>query len=504
MKINIKKIFTNSLLLGFFIAAFYACDKDLGNYDYHDINEISFESFDTVNGYNVFTGDSLKIYPDLVMTKDQNASENDYLYEWSIHITESYNIYDSIISTEKNLKAKILLDPGNYFLQYKVTDKTTGVPFHIRTNLLVSTPVYEGYLVLNNVDGQSRLDMLSYNNTDHIFIQYTDVLEKMGSSLPPQGEPYQIQCIYYTRFLENYGIYLLTASGSNRLEEETFDWEPTYDIRYQMLGDIPADFRAEKISGTVLYGIFPLLYMYSDNNIYSHQPMNGHMFKYVPINNYGNISEPFKASPYLATNGNTAVMYDMDNQKFVTSSYQSVSVEEVPVALNYPTGYDLVYMERNYLGTVYAILQDPSTSKYYMLRFQIGAEQDYFKEITGTDFANATHYAVSPDLGYLFYSVGGKLYEYDLSLQTSIEMLDKGGEEITYLSFQNFLGRSSNTNYGNWAKLLTVGSYDSSGTSGSNGTLGLYSVPPVNGQIVQTNQWTGFGKIISVSYRERY
>ncbi len=499
MKSNIKKIFINSLLIGFFIVGFYACNKDQGNYVYNDINELSFESFDTVNGYSIFAGDSLKIYPKLIMTKDQDASVSDYSYEWSLHIVESLRTYDSVISTEKNLVAKIMFSPGNYFLQYKVTDKTTGVPFHIRTNLMVSTPVYEGYLILNDVDGQSRLDMLSYDNVNHVFAQYTNVLGKMESSLPSQGEPYQVLCINYPTHMGLYGIYLLTASGTNRLEEETFDWEPVNNIRYMMVGAIPEGFKVRRITAEMLYSRYPLLYLYSDESLYTHDPFNLPMFTYIPLNNYGNISQPFRVSPYVATNGNNAVMYDMDNRNFVTAAYRSKSVTEVSAALNYPTGYDLVYMERNYSNNVYAILQDPSTSKYYLLRFVIGKAQTYFEEITGTDFANATHYAISPDLGYLFYSVGGKLYEYDLSLKTSILMLDKVGEEITYLSFQNFYNRTGNTNYGNWAKLLTVGSYD-----GSNGTLELYSVPSVNGQIVRTNQWTGFGKIVSVAYRERY
>jgi hypothetical protein len=167
------------------------------------------------------------------------------------------------------------------------------------------------------------------------------------------------------------------------------------------------------------------------------------------------------------------------------------------------------YPEAGQTKTTYAILKDPVTSKYYMLRFVLGAAQNYFQEITGTDITNATNFAVSPDLGYLFYSVGSKVYEYDLSLQQSFLMLDKGNAQVSYLSFLHIYdryglaGMTKNANYFSWSTQLTVGSYDPSGTAGSNGTLEQYTVEPVNGQIQRTVQWTGFGKIVSIGYRSR-
>jgi len=503
-----RKILINSFIYGLFVVCLSSCYKDLGNYTYHDINEISFTGIDTINGYTMLLGDSLKVSPSLVMTKDNSPSSDNYSYEWSFHLTRSPGVtYDSIISTDKNLKTKIMFTPGNYYLQYKVTDKKTGVPFHVRTNVLVSTPIYEGYMVLNNVNGRSRLDMLSYNKTANVFTQYTDVLARVGSKVPMESEPYQVLCMYYTRTrfvsVKYYGIFLLTASGTNRVNEETFGYDPSYNIRNLMVGDVPANFGAQYLTGEITNGMSPLFYMYSNGHIYCYTAVNGSAFKYLPLNIYPASSIPFNVSPYVATDGNRAVLYNTDKRNFVTAAdYNSVSVTDVPAGLNYPAGLDLIYMERNYSSNTYAILKNPSTSKYYLLRFVIGQEQNYYQEITGTDFANASHYTISPDLGYLFYSVGGKLYEYDLSLKISKLMFDKGQEQITFLAFQQFFNRTGI--YSNWAKLLTVGSYNPSGTVGSNGTLELYSVPPVNGQIVQTNKWAGLGKVVSVSYRERY
>ena len=153
----------------------------------------------------------------------------------------------------------------------------------------------------------------------------------------------------------------------------------------------------------------------------------------------------------------------------------------------------------------YAVLKDPGIDKFYLIRFSFGGGPtnsnlqpvDYFQEITATDFALAEKFAISPNLGYLFYSTGGKVYEYDMFLKTSRLMLDKGSEKISLLVFD------TNKKPATWKNSLMVGSYDPAGTAGSNGTLTQYSVPPVNGNLVVQNQWTGLGQVVSVSYRFR-
>lgn len=489
--------FTHICTLALGITCLASCYKDQGNYTYHAINEISFANFDTLTGYNATFGDTLNISPTLVMTLDKNPSPTGFTYVWAVLVGID-STRDSVISTAADLSVKITLAPGTYTLQYKVTDKSTGVQWQTRTSLLVSTQVYEGYFVLNDVNGQSRLDMLSYKNG--AFNQYTDVLKMMGSTLPPQGQPYKIFCSKYGPGSDiTYGIFLLTASGTNLLNPETFGWDSLNNISYLMIGDVPAGFMAQNLTGEYTYGVYPFLAMYAGGNIYTYTTLSGFAFPDAPVNVYPGNGTTFGVSPYIATNGTMTIMYDTTAKAFAyMSSYSGSNASPVPVAWNFPTGESLLYMEGNYSNNVNAILQDPATGNINLLRFVPGSAENYYAQVTGTGIAQAEHYAVSPDMGYLFYNVGGKLYEYDLFLKTSFLMLDLGSSDITYLSFHYFFNRAANTNYAGWAKLLTVGSYD-----GANGTLTQYSVPTVNGQIVQANQWTGFGKIVSVSYRER-
>jgi hypothetical protein len=483
-----------------------SCYKDKGNYDYHPVNELSVANFDTLKGYVTYFGNTLAITPAITGTLDKDGTHS-YTYEWSYELP-SYAV--KVLSTEKNLNYKVDILPGTYSLRYKITDKTSGVMYHFRTTLQVSTEIYEGYLVLNEVNNQSRLDMLSYKTENGSFIQYTDVLAKMGSALPPQGKPYNIFCMQTsfttTADASSYKIYLSTASGTNGLNSESFGYTATQNIRYEMIGDVPQGFAANNFFGNYRFGTIPTIYMCAQNNVYIR--LNGSpAYPYVPLNIYAGAAYPFKASPYTVSDPNYAMIFNMDKRTFTrTETFNSASVYDMPAALNYPTGKDLVYMEMPYSGTIHAIMKDPVTAAYSIIRFAFGAAPSYNELVpaAATDFDKATHYAISPDQGYLFYSVGGKLYEYDLSLKTSKLMLDKGTEEITYIAFQNFYARTNKpATYGEWARWLTVGSYNTAGTAGANGTLEQYTVPPVNGPIELKTKWTGFGKIVSISYRER-
>jgi len=501
-----KKIFIISALI-IQALCLVSCYKELGNYTYHAINELTITSIDTVNGYNAAFGDTLSISP--VLTNSQTAgSSHTYSYQWSL-----YDQFkgDQVLSTNKDLKIRIAQLPGSYTLQYRVTDLTTGVLFHTHTTLLVRTDVYQGYMVLNEVDGNSRLDMLSYDQTSNKFTQYTDVLKKMGSSLPPQGQPYKVLCTRVRTAFNysdsTYGIYLVTASGTNRIHPETFDWNPTYDIRYEVGGNIAPDFKADNmIADPGSYYI--CIFMVSDNNVYTR---NGSVPQYIlPLNKY--VGSPlFKVSPYVVSDaGQYTMFYNMDSHSFaMTTDLRATTMTDPPKAdqtkgeIDYPTGGDLLFMDKTTVGYGYAVTKEPGGPDT-LTKFLPGSVPVYKQQIQGTDIDKATHFAVCANPEYLFYSVGGKVYEYDLYSRSSKLMLDKGPSEITYLAFDRFSHTSSYPNtYGQWARWLTVGSYDPAGTAGANGTLEQYSVKDANDPLVFQRSWTGFGKIVSISYRER-
>jgi hypothetical protein len=155
-------------------------------------------------------------------------------------------------------------------------------------------------------------------------------------------------------------------------------------------------------------------------------------------------------------------------------------------------------------GDVFAILKG-GDGKIFLARFNLTtAIQTYYGEITGAEIGNADKFAVNPTYGYLFYSAGSKVYEYDMSLKSSKLMLDKGAEKISLLKYQKFVkGGSTRPYYESRKNQLMVCSYDPALPAERNGKMELYTVPSLNGDLTLGESYSGFGKIVSVSYRER-
>src|SRR5690606_31556661 len=157
-------------------------------------------------------------------------------------------------------------------LTYSVTDNASGVQYMLRTPLQVSTEVYEGYLVLNDVSGKARLDMLSYKRETESFEQYTDVLSKMGSSLPEQTGPKKVFCMHAVSTSNTdpqwYKIYIAAASETNCINSETFDYSPTNNIRYEMAGDVPLNFTADNFYRLFQASTIPTMYMHAENSVF--------------------------------------------------------------------------------------------------------------------------------------------------------------------------------------------------------------------------------------------
>ena len=491
------------LLLTVVCAALTSCYKDKGNYDYHPVNELNFTGIDTAHGYTIFLGDTLRINPQLKGTEDPTGSSRTYSYEWSIDFTGR----DSVLSREKNLSAKLLFTPGKYTLQFKVTDQETGIRFHIRTQLLVTTRIFEGYLVMNEVDGKMRLYMLSYHRTQDDFEQLTDVLTQLNSGLPTQGKPVQVFCTetsFFGATPQTYRIYLLTETGSYRIDPETFAYNPLSDLRSEIVGTLPAGFKADFMTGSLMYLFLPSSLLSQGNNIYA-RTQESFVFPYVPINVYPGETTPFKAFPYVTCYDDGITIFNMDKRTFTAGNFSNTNVTDMPPDNGFPEGKDMVYMEdQPSTGLGYAVMKDPAAPNYHLLRFYPGYSfADYFEPVNAVDFDKAKLFAASPELGYLFYAVGGKLYEYDPFLHQSFLMLDKGNKEITYIAFAKFFNPNYYDKYTEFGNLLTVGTLDPTGPEGSNGTLEQYAVPPLNAALQKKNTWTGFGKIKSVAYRER-
>jgi hypothetical protein len=488
------------LLFALLFSSLSCTNNDEGNYNYNQINELKVTNIE--KSYTVYNGDHFKITPSLNPTMDDGSDANRYTYEWvAVNLLKSISEQKVVIAKTKDLDIDVKLAPAEYKLYYFVTDNTTGVEWQQGPIALsVVSSIYEGWLVIGDVDGKARLDMVSIlpNIVEPRII--TDVLEKAGSDLKLSGKAVNVYCFknpVITPLMT--GIYVTASeSGTSRIDQDSFQWTPTQNIAYEILdSSFPRNFGVDFMKSALAAENF----LYSKGNIYYYYRVQNIAYS-LPQNKVDTEIKPFYASPFIAENYGVLgapIFYDRDGKRFLRYNCLSGICSKIPS----PTGTgalldwnntnsDLIYMASTpyNAGENFAVLKNNGTGKFNLLRFNKTLVQVYYKEILNApDFDKATKFAVSPDSGYLFYTVGGKLYEYDNNTQSAKLMLDKGAEEITYIGFH--------ANAKTFANMLAVGSY------GTSGKLELYQVPPVNGSLILNKSYPGLCKIVDIAFRPR-
>jgi hypothetical protein len=472
-----------------------ACYKDLGNYDYEDPNKVIFGGIKEY--YAAMQGDYFEIIPQLSFTDPAAGDSARYKYEWiSMKIGALLADKRKDLGKNKGLRIKMNLTTGKYKIYYRILDTLTGIQWQKSFDLEVMSNIYEGWMLMTEVNGKARLDMINkLNNQNNQYTVMPDVLASTGSGLELQGKPVAVHCFRMTQAANGYAIFLSTDKTTERIDAETFQYKSTMNIKYEMVSNVPDNFAPQSFA-PASSGI---VYMVEGANAYYYESVFNIRWG-LPINVLKGQASTFRIAPFLAPNAsiaaNMTAMYDMDNRRFVRHVGSEASLSLMPTIdtlFNYNTGKDLTYMTYTPFGNgnVFAILQELDKSKYYLARFTLGTNtrQVDYDEMTATDINKASFFAVSPDYGYIFYTVGGKLYSYDISAMASKLMIDKGNKVFTQLRFRN--------------SDLVAASVDPGLPEGSNGTLEVFSVQPVQGPLVLQNSWSGVGKIVSFSYRVR-
>lgn len=485
----------------------FSCKKDIGNYDYQEINTVDFGGIE--KSYTALQGQRFQITPVLKFSKDDGSDDKRYSFEWRGINTGAQlpGDQEKKLATTRNLDITLQIPPGIYNIYYFVKDNQTGVFYRTKFILKVETTIYEGWMVLNDINGSARLDMVSKIN--NVFTPVFDVLGTTGSELILKGKPLNVYCYPYKPNV--YGIYVSTDQTTTRIDPETFKWTNTMNLSYEMVANVPAGFHADFFSAVKENS--GTSYMYSGGNVYYYYYI--YQINYsTPINLVKGETTPFKAAPFVASAMDynvfnaSAVMFDTEKKRFLSHSNNQSNSSTFPASTLFDfnnVGMDLVHMEYSPYngGDVFAVLKNPA-GKIYLARFNVtSGVQTYFAEILGTDIALAQKFAVSPVYGYLFYSVEGKLYEYDTSLKTSKLMLDKGTEKISLLQFQKFASTYKKPDYEKKVNQLIVASFNPALPSDKNGKMETFDIPSLNGDLIPVDKYTGFGKIISINYRER-
>ena len=470
----------------------FSCLEDEGNYEYTEVNEITFEGIEEL--YVIERFSKFEIKPQLTYTKDSN----NYTYKWYTTPSEGYET--EVFSEEKDLSLeKIGWGLGVHDVYYLIKDENTGVEYQYRFKVEIDNPIKEGWLVLSEVNGGSRLDMLTYKSQLEEFQFIEDVLDFTNSELELEGTPESLIMIpWWNRGVA--GIYITTSgNGTRRLSPKTFEF--SYSFEREFVSIQPDKLKADNIA-------FPRPPGYgfamTNGNVYNYYRGAAFLDYNEPINKIDGVH--FEASPFLAPGFfiGSSIGYDNTNRRFVKYSQAFRNPHAFEISSGFSTlfdyndtGKDLIYMlQVNYnLFSAFAFLKDPVDSKYYLAVFSpMNTRQSHYGEIIAPDFDKAISYAVSPVFGTIFYAVGGKVYLYNFNTGSTKLMLDRP-EEVTLLKFNDYSDFRSPKGH-----KLIVCTHDGSQDGG--GVVEIYTVPPVNGQITLDESYSGFGKIKGISYKE--
>ncbi len=168
-KMIMKKIIyilliSNLILLG-------GCYKDLGNYDYKEINEISVDFSPVADSYDqehytfkyVYrqpATDTLSVTYIPSIEQTESSTESDLVYEWIISKSES-KTKDTLYVKELTLKFAPKVRTS-YDVRFRVTDQKTDVSLFRKLSANTEVPFVKSWFVLHGSEGNRQLGTIEY------------------------------------------------------------------------------------------------------------------------------------------------------------------------------------------------------------------------------------------------------------------------------------------------------------------------------------------------------
>ncbi|MDM1295389.1 hypothetical protein HX021_13960 [Sphingobacterium sp. N143] len=495
--------------------AFQSCQKDLGNYTYTDFDTLKIGGIDS--SYLAYNEQSFKIEPNLNLSSGGKVDPSNYTYEWYT-INQSSTVLNGdkkkVLGNKLNLDTVISLAPANYHLHLRVRNTSNNTLSEFITKLSVTSVLSNGWLVLSSIDGKSRLDMLNYNLTTFKYEFYQDILKNFART-EVEGAPKlvmflndrdAIQSKYVNR------IYVGTDKTTISFDNQQNTWTDFRNLRKEIFRATPEAYHAEVIQP--VGGGKNMCYILDSEGVLMHQNVTQNMLYGSTINRLNggvrlNISKFI--APYYGNYSAYAVVFDKQNQRFLvhnSTNYTLLIPSSSDPELFTPEDMkmDLVYMERVLTATnqFYALLKNPTNNRLKLVRFT--HDGTVFNPLAVDDIENpyqmesAEWIAADPTFGYIYYTMGSKIYQYDPFNKKHSLALDAGTRRISKIKFQKLAYIIGNSRYNEFAKRLIVCTYDAISPNTS-GKMDFYDIN-LSGAPKLAESYSGFGKIVDVCYRE--
>ncbi len=506
-----------------------ACADDEGNYNYHEINEMTVRGFgDTDTVYNLlYMVDTLKIEPTLDCTLDKEPDDENYTFRWELTNRQELGV-TQIVSRERKLALPIEMTPGNYTITLRVKDKSTGLAKTIDYPMQVGLTYSKGlYVLCDREDGSVQLDMIAMIESR----QDTLILEDMlaDTDIPPLKHGIEVLHTGSNDNEENVRLWVMTETGSYYLNSKTMQGDASNTIWKMMYSSIPMD----KESVYPVEG-YPKICMGSQSGTKSGYVrgfrLNNGAFvftQHMLVELYNNPISVYRTTPtqlinafpgclYSARYLRRVILFDMDSQSFIGA--QSPEYETYMTTMINPGFMAFPYNNKSYnrtcihmentrnpqyqdKGTSYALMKNTVNGDLFIYGF------DAYNNITSSakafwridmDLARnidkATKFLFSSDRLVLYYLVDNKVYAY--SFNTGNEKCEVVANfrdsEVTWWDVDKWTEKSYD--------YIWVATYNPA----TGGVISKYKEPDDQNMMAwekTDTEWGGFHRIKSVCWR---
>lgn len=535
------------------------CYKDKGNYDYHNVNEITITGIEEY--YSAVIGAPLTIKPELEQTIP--VDEENLSYLWLKIGTSTTGRQFDTIWRKKYVDGDFLpLPVSKSKIVYKVTDNTTGItyvsePFSIE----ILNDIQKGFLILTENEGKTDLRFLNYTGStsaNGYLDGKFDMRSVNLSELPELGRPYSIVC--YNDYMNAPALGQRTDIGAVRFSTETgvytlrrtdFHYEDLYHGSYFIFGDMTG-LQVRKMIRPAAGGQWSCMLMDQDNNYMMYRQAGGAGgVQFWTIGSYtnsyqqsGQLEKVYRTlpPPAMAFNmnaGNEAtvgvVTYDLDSKSFayrygtmtLYSSKYDVGAEEYFKFNNTDFTPRFIYYrpmneDSDTPFAVYSIVKQDNTDEMYLLKWHCSTGKQYFKHrlypasetdvvlpgILNTKLFAMSTTSVADQRPFIYYATDNKVYVYNCYDKGVTEVWTvPAGNTITHIEILNSMTGTGITVACPFRDNLVIVSDAADGTStfqvckiaNTYGTLTYGEVGKEGSK--QKTEWSGLPRIVSFDWK---
>ena len=528
---NKKKIFIRNLisriaklglLLGLLITQF-SCFKDLGNYDYKELDKVVIDTANLgmLNQYSVSRYENLTLEPAVYFngTRVTDASDVPIDYYWTIGIagTGAGIIYrlDTLATTIK-LDVPILQPAGPWTLMLIAKHRETQVETYLKFAVAIEESITDGWMVLYEREGDTDIGLIANNRIKKGYTEGTErlFLDAYSSS---NGERLKGKPVSFKHSIGGIGFAgggdIIVASENDAVVVN-LTFTKLFDFQ-ELFWTTPGGGKNLKFwksggPGSAAGGEV----MINNNKVHRYVGGNRNLNKYQDAyaGTYGELAA--WVPDYLLSFD--ALVYDQTNTCFLGVANSGVTIDKFPDQVaSAPfdinnTGMQMVDSDYGYRNYEYSLMRSGNsfallTSDLYTTNISsTNIAKGYYDMSNCPDIAKATSVSAGTLGSVFYYGAGNGVYLFRPGSDSpAVKVWEApAGETVTCVRIQKYyytllvVTRMLINNNG----YLYVSTWNEATQTG---TVHQMAMDPTNGSInADTDRsYTGFGKVKDMSWK---